>query len=179
MLTLYGSWKAKNSPKLSWKYLIDRICKIKLYLNYINWRYIPKHSSNPEDILKSAKKKNYEKLYTKETTSKAATTEFLSKIPNRKKISNEYFNLCEAETSLDKIIKSINSQTNYKSPVNDGLKAVFYKYFSNELVPVLLDVYNSWGKLDTISVTSRIESYLSYIKKVMKEILRTIDPFHF
>ena len=34
-------------------------------------------------------------------TSTAATTEFLSKIPNRKKISNEHFNLCEAEISLD------------------------------------------------------------------------------
>ena len=33
-------------------------------------------------------------------------TEFLSKISNRKKISNEDFTLCEAETSLDEIIKS-------------------------------------------------------------------------
>ena len=31
--------------------------------------------------------------------------EFLSKIPNIKKISNEHFNLCEAEISLDEIIK--------------------------------------------------------------------------
>ena len=31
----------------------------------------------------------YEKLYTKQTTSKTATTEFISKIPNRKEISNE------------------------------------------------------------------------------------------
>ena len=30
-----------------------------------------------------------------------ATTKFLSKIPNRKKISNEHFNLSEAEISLD------------------------------------------------------------------------------
>ena len=50
-------------------------------------------------ILKSAKK-FYEKLYTKQTST-ATTTEFLSKIPNRKKISNEHFNLCEAEISLD------------------------------------------------------------------------------
>ena len=55
-----------------------------------------KHSSNPTDILKSAKNL-YEKLYTKETTSKTATTEFISKILNRKKISNEKFHLCEAK----------------------------------------------------------------------------------
>ena len=111
-----------------------------------------KYSSNPKDILKSAKK--IMKLYTK-WTSTAATTEFVCKIPNRKKISNEHFNLCEAEISLDEIIKSINSETNNKPPGNDGLTAEFYKHFSNELAPVLLDVYDSWGKLDTMGVTYR------------------------
>ena len=43
----------------------------------------PKHSKNATDILKLAKKL-YEKLYTKETTSKTTTTEFISKIRNRK-----------------------------------------------------------------------------------------------
>ena len=44
------------------------------------------------------------KLYTK-CTSTAATTEFVWKIPNRRKMSYEQFNLCEAEVSLDEIIK--------------------------------------------------------------------------
>ena len=39
-------------------------------------------------------------------TSTAATTEFVCKIPNRKRISNEHFHLCETEISLDEIIKS-------------------------------------------------------------------------
>ena len=39
--------------------------------------------------LSNLQERIYEKLYTKVTTSKAPTTEFLSKIPNRKKISNE------------------------------------------------------------------------------------------
>ena len=46
-----------------------------------------KYSCNPKNVLKSAKK-IYENLYIMETTSKAAT-KFLSKIPNRKKISNK------------------------------------------------------------------------------------------
>ena len=53
-------------------------------------------------------KKN-EKPYTKRTST-AATTEFVQKIINRKKISNEQFNICEAEISLDEIIKYINSE---------------------------------------------------------------------
>ena len=74
--------------------------------------------------------KSYKKLYIKRT-SRAATTEFVGKIPNRKKIFNEHFNLCEAEISLDEIIKSINSETNHKPPGNDCLKAEFYKHSSN------------------------------------------------
>ena len=62
----------------------------------------------------------------------AATTEFVCKILNRKKISNEHFNLCEAEISLDEIIKSINSETN-KPPDNDGLTAEFYKHLNKLL----------------------------------------------
>ena len=91
---------------------------------------------------------------TKETST-VATNEFLCKICNRNKISNEYFSLCEAEISLDEIIKSINSETNNKSSGNDSLTAEFYKHFSNELAPVLSDVYDSLGKLGTMRVTSR------------------------
>ena len=64
----------------------------------------------------------YEKLYTNQTST-VATTEFLGKTPNRKKISKEHFNFCETKISS---IKSINSETNNKSPGNDGLTAEFY-----------------------------------------------------
>ena len=94
------------------------------------------------------------KLYTK-WTSTAGTTEFVCRIPSKKKIYNELFNLCEAEISLDEIIKSINSETNNKPPGNDGLTAEFYRHFSNELAPVLLGVYDSWGKFDTMCVIYR------------------------
>ena len=70
-------------------------------------------------------------------------------------------------------IKSINSETNNKSPGNDGLTAEFYKHFSNELVPVLLDIYDSSGKLDTVGVTSRTGfCMIFYIKKGVKNILQ-------
>ena len=39
----------------------------------------------------------YEKIYTTESTSKTAATEFISEITNRNKISNEQFHLCEAK----------------------------------------------------------------------------------
>ena len=67
-------------------------------------------------------------------------------------MSNEDFNLCEAEISLDAIIKSINSETSNKPPGNDGLTAEFYRDFSNELAPALLGVYDFWGKFDIMGV---------------------------
>ena len=69
--------------------------------------------------------------------------------------------------SLDEIIKSINSETNNKPPGNDGLTAEFYRHFSNELAPVLLGVYDSWGKLDTMGVTYR-RGIISAIKSLSR-----------
>ena len=84
-----------------------------------------KYSSNPKDIPKSAKKNM---KFTKRVST-AATTAFAIKIPNRKKISNQHFNLCDTEISLDEIIKSINFETNNKLPGNDDLTTEFYKLF--------------------------------------------------
>ena len=66
---------------------------------------------------------------------------------------------------------NLYSQTN-----KDGLKAVFYKHFSNELAPVLLDVHES---LTPCVFPLEQKSYPPYIKNVIKEIFKTIDPFHF
>ena len=94
--------------------------------------------------------------------------ELVCEITNRKKISNEHFNLCEAEISLDETIKSINSETNNKTPGNDGLTAEFYRHFSNELAPVLLGVYDySWRKLDTMGATYR-KGIISAIRAISR-----------
>ena len=111
------TWRAKNAPKLSSKYLKDRIWKIKQYLNYV----LMIINQNIIAILRTFLTLQ-KKLYTK-WTSTASTTEFVCKIRNRKKASSGHFNLCEAEISLDKIIKSINSETHDKSPGNDDLTA--------------------------------------------------------
>ena len=107
--------------------------KIKECLNHI---LIKINQNNPTDILKSAKNL-YEKIYTKEATSKAATTEFLRKVPNWKKESNEQFNFYEPKISLDVVAKFKNSQTNDKFPGNDGQTEEIYKHFSNALTPAL------------------------------------------
>ena len=59
------------------------------------------------------------KLYIKRTST-AATTEFVWKIPNRKKISYKHFNLCEYEIFLDEIIKQRHAKLleKQKKPVD-------------------------------------------------------------
>ena len=44
-------------------------------------------------------------------------------------------------------MKSWNSRTNNKSPGNDGRTEEYQKQFSNELAPVHLVVYNSFGNI--------------------------------
>ena len=99
VLALDRSWRVKNAAKPSSEYLKDRIFKFTQYLNYILMII-------NQNILRTFLnlQRNYEKLHTKQTST-AATTEFPSKILNIKKISNEHFNLCETEISLDEIIK--------------------------------------------------------------------------
>ena len=57
--------------------------------------------------------------------------------------------------NLQEVTKSINTQTNKKSSGNHGLTAELYKHCSNELSPMLLDVYDFWEKFDIIGVSSR------------------------
>ena len=70
----------------------------------------------------------YEKLCTKQTST-AATTEFLGKITNRKKISNKHFNLCEAEISLDEIINLLILKQIINTHVMMSLQQSFINLF--------------------------------------------------
>ena len=134
-----------------------------------------KSVSNTKDILTSAKS-FYEKLYTKENVFKSAMNEFLIRILNHKKISNEHFKLFEAEISLDEITEAINSQKNNRCPGNDGLSAEFYKHFVNELAPILLDVYTSWKQLGIMGISSRTGIISVIYKKGDKKDIANYRP---
>ena len=73
----------KCSLKRFSKYLEEGMCKIKQYLKCI-LMIINQNILATLLTFSNLQKNLYEKLYTKETTSKTTTTEFISKIPNRK-----------------------------------------------------------------------------------------------
>ena len=70
-------------------------------------------------------------------------TDLFFKIPNRKKISNEQFHLCEVKISLK-----------------------HKHFFQMKPPPILLGVFHSWDKLDTMSVSSRTGVISVIYKKV-------------
>ena len=96
MLRSDGSLRVKNAPKLFLNYLREGISKIKQYLNYVEMIINQKFLATLLTF-SNLQKHFYEKLYAKQATSKAATTELISKIPNRKEKSNKQFHLCEAK----------------------------------------------------------------------------------
>ena len=75
--------EGKNCPKTFFKVLERQNMQNQTIFELYTDDNKSKYSSNPKDILKSAKKKICEKLI--KQTSTAATTEFVQKIPNRKK----------------------------------------------------------------------------------------------
>ena len=134
-----------------------------------------KTSVNPKDMLNSAKKFD-ESLYTREKISQPAINELLNKIPINKKISNKRFKLCETALSIVEVLNAINSQKNNKSPGNDGITTKFYKHFSNEMVPILLEVYNSWKQIGIIGIPSRTGIISVIYKKGDKKDMANYRP---
>ena len=113
-------------------------------------------------------KKKWEKSYTK--LPQLLQLNFLAKfLTERKYLVNIL--ILRGRNIFRCFIKSINPEIHNKSPGNDDLTAEFHKHFLNELAPVLFFVYDSLGKLGTMSVNSRTGiSIIFYIKKVIKKI---------
>ena len=70
-------------------------------------------------------------------TYRTGIAETFSKTYNKKKISNKQFHHCEANIFLEKVTKSIKSQTNIKPLDCDSLTAKLYKRVLNELSSIL------------------------------------------
>ena len=47
--------------------------------------------------------------------------------------NNDFFNLCENDLTEDKLLISLKSMQNNKTPGNDGLTKEFYENFWNEI----------------------------------------------
>uniref|UniRef100_A0A803TZS1 Reverse transcriptase domain-containing protein n=1 Tax=Anolis carolinensis TaxID=28377 RepID=A0A803TZS1_ANOCA len=85
--------------------------------------------------------KFYSKLYSKDHIRKDKIGEFLSK-QKIAKISEKQRELLNKEISEKEILKAINSMENNKAPGPDGLNALYYKTFAEEMIPFLKKIMN-------------------------------------
>ena len=131
MQILYWDWKAKNTPKLISMHFKDNMQNQTVSELYADDNKT-KYSSNPNDILKSVEN-FYEKVYTKRQRPKLLILNFLAKFITERK-----------------------SQMNNLTFVRLTFLSNFKKLSLNEhLPPILLNVFYSWDKFDTMGVSSR------------------------
>ena len=90
---------------------LNKIFKMEQYLNYV--MMIKNHLAILMIFLSQLKT-----FIQKRQTYKTAIAELFSKTYNKKKISSKQYHLCEANIFVEKVTKSINSQTNIESSGN-------------------------------------------------------------
>ena len=154
----------------------NKICKMKQYLNYI---LMIKNQNILATLMIfwSQLTTLMESFIQMIQTSKTAIAELFSKISNKKKISNKQFHHCQANVFLEKVTKSINSQTNMNSSGNDSLTANFINTFQmnysltfiNNVLSNNAYVYQSWENLGTLGVSSRTGVIPAIYKKGNEE----------
>ena len=177
VLLLGRSQSAKNAPKLSRKYLKDRMCKIKQYLNYM----LMIINQNILAILRTylnLEKKNM-KSPTPSKLPQLLLLNFLTKLPTEKiYIMNTLIfvrrSYLQMKSLNPKIIQQIiNIQVMVASQQN------FLNTFKmNQLLSFQRFMTPGESQAPWVLLVEQ-ESYLSYMKKVIQKILQTIDPFYF
>lgn len=82
----------------------------------------------------------YSKLY-KSNYCKDSAFFFFQSLKEVKSISKDDQLACDKTMTINEVIEGIEGLKNNKSPGTDGLTAEFYKSFSEELAPFLLEMF--------------------------------------
>uniref|UniRef100_A0A3B4URR0 Reverse transcriptase domain-containing protein n=1 Tax=Seriola dumerili TaxID=41447 RepID=A0A3B4URR0_SERDU len=83
----------------------------------------------------------YKNLYKKEGSDKRKTEEIIAYID--RKINKEDKMWCDSKLTINEIENAIKNLNKNKSPGSDGLTADFYMAFSEQMAPLLLDLYQA------------------------------------
>uniref|UniRef100_A0A803TF39 Reverse transcriptase domain-containing protein n=1 Tax=Anolis carolinensis TaxID=28377 RepID=A0A803TF39_ANOCA len=94
-----------------------------------------------EEEIRNNFAKFYKKLYQDEQINKERITEYIGQC-NIQRISEEQREELNKEITEGEIIKAIKSMKTNKAPGPDGLTAIYYKTFQNEITPYLKKIMN-------------------------------------
>uniref|UniRef100_A0A3P9L5I7 Reverse transcriptase domain-containing protein n=1 Tax=Oryzias latipes TaxID=8090 RepID=A0A3P9L5I7_ORYLA len=112
----------------------------------------------------------YNKLYSS-NYSEIKTRELLDSIKHCKIISETHKKLCDASITLEEVQDAIMILKKNKSPGNDGLSSEFYKNFSTELSPFILETLTESINLGKLPPTLT-QGIISLIPKPNKNKLQ-------
>lgn len=99
------------------------------------------HVSEDPKVIASIARKFYERLYSSEDTSVDAQETLLTEI--RTQVPEEAKTRLDSDLTLVEITSAIRSMAYRSSPGSDGIPYEFYKHFSKEVTPLLLEVFNA------------------------------------
>jgi len=111
--------------------------------------------------------KCYSNLYSSKFN-EAVTSQFLNSMNNIRQIDEVDKDYCDTPLKLEEVTDSLLK--NNKSPGTDGLTAEFYKTFSDQLAPFLLQVFMESIENETLP-PSLTQGLVTLIPKPRKDIL--------
>lgn len=138
-------------------------------INTIDELIIDRNITEDPKILSDFCSTFYRKLYTSEY-SESDTLSFLNSLQHTPQLDDSERDLCDLPLSQTEIHNSIGLLKDNKSPGTDGLSSEFYKTFSQQMAPFLLQVFNESLSSSTLP-TSMTQGLITLIPKPRKDPL--------
>ena len=125
-------------------------------------------------------KKFYENLFQKAMAKSISDIEmFLSDI-HLPTISDENYNICEAEITGDNLLGALKSMPNHKTPGKDGLSKEFYETFWEDIEDVFINSLKQVKIEDSLKYITKTSCYKTFRKKdKYKRCIKNWRPISF
>ncbi len=159
-------WLEKGEQNSSYFFNLE---KYHAKSNTINELIINDNKTDDPKIISDFCSTFYKKLYTS-NYSENDTLLFFNSLQHTSHLNDSDVNICDLQLSHTEISDGINLLKANKSPGTDGLSSEFYKLFSQQLAPFLLQVFNE-SLLSSTLPASMTQGLINLIPKPQKDPL--------
>lgn len=138
-------------------------------MNTINELKIGNSISDDQRVISDFCSSFYKKLYTSEYADNNSSI-FINSLHNTPKLDNSERDFCDLPLSLAEVTQCLELLKDNKSPGTDGQSSEFYKLFSQQMAPFLLQVFNESIKAKTLP-WSMTQGLITLLPKPCKDLL--------